>query len=325
MFLQWRRYATGALCAIAMSVASTFLMATEPETQPQSQAAPTNWQEIAMGKTLVVATDLMIKSHMLFSAKEGGFEWEGNEALSQIGDQATRDAGFAARNKARFLVSEEFFGDAEELRQRMSARGIQPGRLSLWHVRDVPYGAKKVLRLRVFDAVVKQQPQELVVIAFDDLPVDVMRRVGLEDGVLPMIQMAGTQPLSRRGGIPMAGSVPNQVKVNSAVVADIEETSMQLGKMTELGSNVGSIGAQISSGVGGGVTGMVIAAAASLFVENALSTATIYRVTYQIEGETAPRQSYQGRWAHDMKAGDHITVRTGSFSERVTRSDDQGS
>lgn len=327
MFLQWRRHATGALCAIATSMATALVLAAEPEPQPRHQLESSDWQGVTKGKVLIVATGRLPSPLFMFPAKEGKFEWEGSTELSQLGDQATLDAGYAARNKPRFRVSEEFFGDADELRQRLPGSLVEPGRLTLWHVRNIPIGAQKVLRLRIYDALLQPPPHEILVIAFDDLPLEVMRRVALEDGVLPMLKMRNSDALEQREGVWMSGRVPNQLAVSKGVAMSVDEQTMAIGSPGLL-TNMGALSGQVGASMGGGVTGLAVAfvgIAASVFTDRALSSVTIYRVTYQREGESTPRVSFQGSWAKDIRPGDQITIRTGGFTERLTRAHDPGS
>ena len=288
---------------------------------------PENWRELAAGKTITIMTHQHILT--LFGSNNGavewrayrhdsGFLWEDHD-LSKIASEATLEK-YPVR-ELRFRVDESYAGPVEGLKLPQI-----PESLSMFasaSLRTIPYGAKKVIYMQVVDIASKRADLTagVMVIAFDDLPLDVLRRVALEDGVLRVIRVKDNVMGTLRGNELIKGSVNNPMLVQQAIIEDVNGQTSGVTD-PQLINNGGSLGAQVggnmTGGMGGAAAGGLIGSVL-LGIAGKLALPNVYQVSYKLDGEDIIRTSLQGPWFKDIQPGDRVKATRGSFYDKLEK------
>lgn len=252
------RLLLGMICVILIGAVS----AAEP--------VPENWRELAAGKTITLTTNQHART---FGSDEGLVEWmeykEGgglrlNPEMSKLASDATKEK-YPERNKLRFRVFEDYAGSVEGLSLPLIPKDTSM--FSTASLMKIPYGARKVIYMHVPDLrpphVKLEFTAGIIVVAYEDLPLDVLRRVALEDGVLRAIRVKDAGFFNLKGDELIKGAVPNKMLIQEAVVTEIDGIKVSGGAILPNGVMGGSPGAQI----GGGYTGTFGGAAGGAIIE----------------------------------------------------------
>lgn len=273
----------------------------------------------AVGKALVAFNDQLPKKLYLFMKPEGKLMWDNHEEMDRLADEMTLNGGLPERNRLAYFVTELFKGKVEDFRlPRTALRDVQT---TYWNVRDIPFGVKQVLFLRVYDSAFKDRSREIMVFAFEDMTFDEMRRIALEEGVARVIRIKDMEGVTRKNGLYLVGSVPNTLRVSEGTVLDVKAQEISQNGLS-LGSEVGSLAGQVggyASGLPGAAIAGLLVAVSSLVLEQSTSTVTVYQVSFKRDDAEAAEATLEAPWAADLKSGDRIKVTQGSFTTTLER------
>lgn len=283
-----------------------------------------NWKELSAGKTITIITNQHIRHGG--GNNDGEVEWmrfdngsvSRHPGMSLLSSQATKEK-YPETKALRFRVYEEYAGPAQYI--NLPYLPASHNRISKAGLSNVPYGAKQAIYIQATD-LSGSHPELIsgvIAVSFEDLSLEVLRRVALEDGVLRAFRVRDNRFFIMKGDDLIKGEVPNKLLVQEAVIISIAGHDIAGRADPQSVGNSGSLGAQIGAS-GGGIVGAVAGAVAggllATFVGNSTSA---YHVSYQIDGETETRTTIQGTWCKDMKSGDRVKVTRGSFYEKLEK------
>jgi len=126
------------------------------------------------------------KAVQLFGGWKGRFEWSGSEEMTQIGNDLYKRNNFdLAEGRVHTSVTELYLGDADGLLKVLRPAFANYHWLSAEDLRNVPFGAKKVLYVATRNSAGLAAGRiEAIVIAFSDASDADLRRIAYEEAVL---------------------------------------------------------------------------------------------------------------------------------------------
>ena len=145
----------------------------------------------AKPKTMIIVPKqrTVTPQFQLIGAWTGAFQWPASEAMTQLGTELYRRNNFEVNSGApHVIVREVYLGEPEGLLKFLRPVSRNPQWLSVDDVKDVPFGAKKVLYLSTHKRLTAPQGIETIVIAFDDVSDDDLRWVAYEEVVLRQLR-----------------------------------------------------------------------------------------------------------------------------------------
>ncbi len=137
------------------------------------------------------------KQPLLGNNTSGDFLWEGSEEMTKAGMDLYRRNNWTPGDPSSgtgflryaIVVRERYLGPPDGLMGvlRTTTRGGRPYDslyfLTQDHVRNIPFGAKKVLYLSIAMALIRQGT-EAIIVSFDDISDEDLRRISYEEAVL---------------------------------------------------------------------------------------------------------------------------------------------
>jgi len=150
----------------------------------------------AKPKVVIVLPRAQTNKEWLMGGWGGDFLWEGSDELSQLGTSLYRRNNFAPgdsakKNRYYARVKEVYLGEPEGLlkvlRPGNSGMGSNRRWVSAEDLRDVPFGAKRVIYVSIWKPSLPDGV-EAIVVAFDPISDDDLRRITFDDAVLRLLR-----------------------------------------------------------------------------------------------------------------------------------------